>query len=200
MAVKFQTNIPLTLTFPYGDFRETTSQYGQQFQYTVEIAGQRDKLFATPLLHQELQTVGVGPGAVLTVAKVEAEGNRKGWVVQSDEAEEMAASNGKDATAHASTNGTPNTNGLPADSSPIASAKEEASAKEGHHPPTPPDFADMQTLMAECLKASWSAWQGVDDGDFQFASDDVRGVGITLFIECGRKGILPQPVEEGLPF
>ena len=55
MAIKFETNIPLKLLFPYGDFREVSSHYGQQYAYTVEVQGQRDKLFATPILHNKLQ-------------------------------------------------------------------------------------------------------------------------------------------------
>jgi hypothetical protein len=195
MAIKFQTNIPLTLTFPYGDFKEINGQYGQQFLYTVELAGQRDKLFATPLLHQELQAAEVGPGAILTVAKIEAEGNRKGWVVvqpegaeEADEVQEAPGANG----SHRPEKTAP--------SSATALAEPPASAN-GHQPQAGhPDFSDMQSLMGHCLKASWGAWQGVDDGDFEFTSEDVRGVGITLFLECARKNILPQAVEESLPF
>jgi hypothetical protein len=185
MAIKFQTNIPLTLTFPYGDFKEITGQFGQQFLYTVELAGQRDKLFATPLLHQELQAAGVDPGAVLTISKVEAEGNRKSWLVMSEEPEdkESPSANGRDVKLCVSP-----------ESDPTASVN-------GHHASdNRPDFADMQTLMGNCIRASWEAWRSVDDGDFDFKSEDVRGVGITLFLECARKGVLPQPVEEGLPF
>ena len=193
MAIKFQTNIPLTLTFPYGDFKEINGQFGQQFLYTVELAGQRDKLFATPLLHQDLQAAGVGPGAVITISKVEAEGNRKSWVVLPEQAEDegLPHTNGSDATSPVSSNGTSAVNG----SSSVASAKEEHHTPDNRH-----DFSDLQTLMGNCIRASWEAWRSVDDGDFDFRSEDVRGVGITMFLECSRKGILPQAVEEGLPF
>ena len=83
MAVRFGTNVPLTLCFPYGDFMPVQGQYGEQFLYTIELDGQRDKLYATPLLHQELQAAGVEAGGILTITKVEAEGNRKSWIVQS---------------------------------------------------------------------------------------------------------------------
>ena len=192
MAIKFQTNVPLTLTFPFGDFREINGQFGQQFQYTAELAGQRDKLFATPALHQKLQGTGIGPGTVLTVAKIEAEGNRKGWVVVqpegSEEAQEAPGANGTHKPAQAAP-------------PPSSALTEPPAATNGHHPQAGhPDFSDLQTLMGHCLKASWEAWQGVDEGDFEFRSEDVRGVGITLFLECARKGVLPQAVEEGLPF
>ena len=184
MAIKFQTNVPLTLTFPYGDHKEINGPYGQQFQYTVELAGQRDKLFATPALHQKLQAAGIGPGAVLTVAKIEAEGNRKGWVIapENDQEEEPLPANGNDTASHAPINGTAHGNGRSTD------------------PPDGPNFSDLQTLMGNCIRASWEAWRSVDHGDFDFRSEDVRGVGITLFLEASRKGIFAQPVEAGLPF
>jgi hypothetical protein len=42
----------------------------------------------------------------------------------------------------------------------------------------------------------------VDEGDFAFTSEDVRGVGITLFLECSRKGLVPvsSVEEEAVPF
>ena len=82
MAIKFQTNVPQTLVFPWGDFLSVNGQYGEQFLYSVEQDGQRDKLYATPSLHRQLQEAQVGPGCVLTITKVEGEGNRKEWVVE----------------------------------------------------------------------------------------------------------------------
>ena len=48
-----------------------------------------------------------------------------------------------------------------------------------------------------CLKSSWDAWHGLDEG-VSFSSEDVRAVGITLFLECARKGIAPLAIEEEL--
>ncbi len=84
MAIKFQTNVPQKLRFPWGDFLPISGQYGEQFLYTVELSGQRDKLYATPSLHRQLQEVPVGPGSVLTITKVEGEGHRKEWVVAAE--------------------------------------------------------------------------------------------------------------------
>lgn len=35
MAIKFETNLPLRVRFPYGDHKEVNGQYGLQFMYTV---------------------------------------------------------------------------------------------------------------------------------------------------------------------
>ncbi len=177
MAIKFATNVPVTLCFPYGDFKPVNGNYGPQFLYSVEVEGVQDKLYATPALHQELQAAHVGPGASLTITKVEGEGNRKGWLVRS---------NGG--------------NGTPEEDAPSASAASSAPTNGREREPVArPDFAGLELLMNHCLAASWKAWQGLDD-EAQFSSEDVRGVGITLFLECARKGVLPQAVEEGLPF
>ena len=83
MAVRFSTNVPVKVSFPFGDFLDVNGQYGPQHLYTVEGPdGQRDKLYAAPGLHQELQAAGVGPGSVFTITRIEGEGNRKGWLVQ----------------------------------------------------------------------------------------------------------------------
>ena len=39
MAIKFQTNAPRPLCFPYADYLEVNGQYGTQFLYTVEVEG-----------------------------------------------------------------------------------------------------------------------------------------------------------------
>jgi hypothetical protein len=57
MAVKFQNNTAQTFHFPFGDYLEVNGQYGQQYLYTVELEGQRDRLYAPAPLHVLLQEV-----------------------------------------------------------------------------------------------------------------------------------------------
>jgi len=153
--------------------------YGEQFLYTIELDGQRDKLYATPKLHQQLQEAQVGPGSILTVTKVEGEGNRKSWAVAAEEEE--------------STEGKPNgREGEKAPASPPASGNGQPSLDR-------PVFASLELLMDRCLRASWDAWCALEEGP-AFSSEDVRNVGITLFLECARKGIVPQVAEESVPF
>ena len=199
MAVRFSTNVAMKFVFPFGDYMDVNGQYGPQFMYTVENPeGQRDKLYAAPGLHQELQAAGMGPGSVFTITKVEGEGNRKGWLVQ------PAEPNGQPAEWEPEPE--PAAAG-PADAPP-ASAEVSAPATPppsgNGHPlaePRAPGFAALQLLMNNALQASWLAWNGLDEGA-QFSGEDVRAVGITLFLECARKGIIPQPEEAGqdLPF
>jgi len=178
MAVKFQNNSPVTLVFPYGDFMEVNGQYGQQFLYTVEIEGQRDRLYATPKLHHQLQEVGIAPGDIITIAKNQGQGNRFNWIIQSNGGNGLLE---EDTTSPAST-------------SPQASSNSRSPA---------PDFSTMRELVTACLQASSAAWHGLE-GESEFTSRDVRKLGISLFIECCRKGILPhdkeEESEEDIPF
>ncbi len=187
MAVKFKIDTPQTLVFPFGDFMDVNGQYGAQFMYTVALAdGQRDKLYATPKLHQQLQDAGVGQGSVLTIAKVEGEGNRMEWVVKAEEEESIEES-------------TEGNNGRPVERAPEPEPASEPAPTNGKPSQAKPTFAGLERLMANSLKASWASWCALEDGP-AFSGEDVRAVAITLFIECARKGIALQPAAEEVPF
>lgn len=84
--VKFKTNIPIVMRFPFGDGKEFKSQlYDKpEYLYTVEIDNEKHSLFASEKLHEMLLAAdGFGKGAVVQIAKVEAEkGNHKDWEVE----------------------------------------------------------------------------------------------------------------------
>ena len=215
MAIKFKSNVPQKLTFPWGDFLAVNGQYGEQFLYTVEASGQRDKLYATPSLHRQLQDAPVGPGGVLTITKVEGEGHRKEWIVAAEagpeagpepEAEAERAEeaewrpvegkrNGKGQPA--TTEGKPN--GHPMEGAPAAPA--QSPSGNGKLSPEGRSFASLEQVMNACLQASWAAWCALEEGP-AFSGEDVRAVAITLFLECARKGIVlqPEPAGEEVPF
>ena len=181
MAIKFETNIPVKLLFPYGDFREVSSHYGQQFAYTVEAQGQRDKLFATPGLHHKLQEAGVRAGSEFTITKIEIEGNRKDWRIEGEEAPAPVAA----VQQQAQTTGKAGNNG-------------NGTMPKNGYAPESPGFQDLKQAMQHCLNAAYGVCEGLEV-DLPFTTEDVRALGITLFLECSRKGILPQETE-GLPF
>ena len=158
MAVKFAINVPLQVVFPYGDFLDVDGHYGPQFLYTVEIEDQRDKLYATPALHEQLQERGVGAGERLVITKVELEGNRKGWDIRVAEVDE----------------------------------KEEAPSNGRAEIPEP-DFDSLVELMETSLQISMKTWQALGG---TCTSEDVRAVGISLFLEGCRKGFLPTAMPE----
>ena len=188
MAIKFDTNIPLMLRFPYGDHKEINGQYGLQYMYTAEVDGLRDRLYATPGLHHKLQDAGVKAGATITITKIEVEGNRKDWRV------EVQGQNGKavlPAVAQPLNGEVLVPNGHP--DAPVPDSGSEQPALES------PEFEQLRQSLQHCLSASYGAWERLE-GEVPYTSEDVRAVGITLFLECSRKGIVPVVVEEGLPF
>jgi len=172
MAIKIGTNAPRTLCFPYGDFMEVNGQFGPQFLYTVEEEGERDKLYATPNLHDQLQAAGMAPGSVLTITKMEGEGNRKSWLVDSGGG-----------------NGHPD---FPPQELPAAA---EPPPSNGQERPNIPDFAGIQMLANHCLQTSWNAWNRLEGGEAIFTSEDVCKLSISVFIECCRKHITPPLAE-----
>ena len=212
MAIKFQTNVPQKLRFPWGDFLPISGQYGEQFLYTVELSGQRDKLYATPSLHRQLQDVPVGPGCVLTITKVEGEGHRKEWVVAAEAGPEAEPEAGPEPEPEAEgrpmegkRNGQPakaeaKPNGHLVESAPARPAPSASGNGNGKSSPEGLYFASLEQLMNACLQASWAAWCALEEGP-AFSGEDVRAVAITLFLECARKGLVlpPVPAEEELP-
>jgi len=53
--------------------------------------------------------------------------------------------------------------------------------------------------MQYCLATAFEVWEGLPV-DIPFTAEDVRTVEITLFLEGSRRGVVPQAVEQGLPF
>lgn len=194
MAIKFETNIPLTLRFPYGDAKEVNGQYGLQFMYTVEVEGLRDRLYATPGLHHKLQEAGIRAGVVVTITKIEVEGNRKDWRV------EIPGRNGLavlPASKHL------NGEAAAANGHPTGHQDEPEGETEGERPALETaEFEQLRRTLQHCLSASYGAWEKLE-AELPYTSEDVRAVGITLFLECARKGIVPTAKaeeEEGVPF
>ena len=226
MAIRF-TNVPLTVTFPFGDSKQVQGQYGVQHMYTVEVDGRRDWLYASPVLHLKLQAAGLGPGQVATITKATGEGNRVEWRVEMQPKEYApqfgpAGGNGKGQAAdqvRTPAQEKPPANGTPQLASgagarapalgagtrqPAAAVPVPGNRRSAQAPPTPvsepsPDFVALTQGMQYCLTTAFEVWEGMPV-DIPFTAEDVRTVGITLFLECSRKGVVPQVVEEGVPF
>ena len=149
---------------------------------TLQAQGQRDKLFATAGLHHKLQEAGVRAGAEFTITKIEIEGNRKDWRIEGEEAPAPVATVQQGAQQQAQATGKAGSNGH--------------ARKNGHTESA--DFQGLKQAMQLCLNAAYGVCEGLEV-DLPFTTEDVRALGITLFLECSRKGIQPQE-SEGLPF
>ena len=69
--LKPDINVPVTLTVPFGDYKELEGQYGTQFMYTVQVDGLPHTLFADVKLHQAMLTAGLAPGGTMTITKTQ---------------------------------------------------------------------------------------------------------------------------------
>ena len=78
-------------------------------------------------------------------------------------------------------------------------ATNEATQPKNGHAQESAGFQDLKQAMQLCLNAAYGVCEGLEV-DLPFTTEDVRALGITLFLECSRKGILPQETAEGLPF
>ena len=79
--VKFQTNIPVMVTFPFGDFKPVDGNYGTQYRYNVDVDGVRSTIFASNTLHEKLLNLGDLKGQTIRICKVELPGGKSGWQV-----------------------------------------------------------------------------------------------------------------------
>ena len=69
--LKPDINVPVTLTVPFGDYKEIEGQYGTQFMYNVQVDGETQTLFADVKLHQAMLTAGLAPGVTMTITKTQ---------------------------------------------------------------------------------------------------------------------------------
>ena len=79
--LQFAPNMPVQVYFPYGDYKIIPSQnkdWPESYKYNVEVNDEKHTLFATFLLHRELQIRSIGPQCYVLITKaVELDENNK---------------------------------------------------------------------------------------------------------------------------
>jgi hypothetical protein len=73
-----KTNIPIVLTFPYGDARMVPSKnanWAPSYLYTVEVGGTTHAWFASEYVHDLLVDAGIGKGGIASILKGEGKGS-----------------------------------------------------------------------------------------------------------------------------
>ena len=189
MAIKFQTNIPQRLAFPFGDFKEVEGQYGLQYMYSVDVDGDRaarEKLYASEALHALLQSVypdDAMRGQLLDICKREGDKGRNYWDVESDgqlvassatpAAEEPAAPARAAAPTRPATT-VPARPAAPAQapapravaSAPTAAPQaatqpQAATAIQGAlpHPAPKPGYQNLRHLLNQCVEDAIGIWE-----------------------------------------
>lgn len=173
MALKFQTNIPIEVTFPYGDAKEVEGNYGPQFMYSVSVEGENDRLYATPTLHGRLVEAGIGPQATFTIEKSE-EGNRTIWLIDGKSTANGAKEKPRDRDGKVG----------PLASTVQATAQATSQPAKGALLP-----GDVKSHALQCLAIATSAWTINEEAyGLEFEATNVQGLASTIFIQTFVKG------------
>lgn len=179
--LKFQTNVPQTVIFPFGDWRESTGQYGTDYLYSVTVAGQRVPLYATAALHDRLQQVGTPKGVTLQISKIEVDETRKGWRIADAQGNELYSDATPPQPTPAEAPPPPKPNGNPVDPTPVHAATNA-------NPNLTLD--DLAALMGGCMERALTLWTALEpDADLPWTPENIQATANTLFIEANRRGI-----------
>jgi hypothetical protein len=182
--IKFQTNIPQKLRFPFGDFKEKEGNYGIQYQYACQPAGagmedDLDVLFATKILHEMLIDAGLTRGSIFTICKIEKDG-RSSWTIEGgiDGGAAVEQIAGQNAPPQA-----PPANGAP----PMPLTPSRLPGK--------PSLYQLSSLMGHCLSESHRLW-----ADMSVAHDagHIQASANTLFIQASKERLWEQVTESAV--
>lgn len=169
MALRIQTDSPVAVKFPYGDFKEKPNDFNgrrtMQYLYTVEVNGAKDYLYTEKDLHDLLQGAGVRKGSCFTITRTK-EGKQVVWKVE---------------PAGASPSSAPSNGDLPGPQGQETPASSGSEALAG----------GLFGLAARCLRESLRAWRWLGEN---FTADNVQATANTLFIACSDRGIVLPPV------
>jgi hypothetical protein len=195
--LRFDTNVPVEVALRYGDGKPVEGRYGDQVMYSLE----GDQImYVPPIVERRIQGLQIEKGERFEICKAEVKkGNRRSieWrVCRIDPPAEQtpqqpvvrpaaaasvpdyqyAANNGNGNTngkVNGHVNGAAKTNGVPARLEPRGSC-----------------FSDMdQTLKAavEIAQAA-EAHATARNYSLRFTSEDIRAIGLSLFIQTAREG------------
>ena len=182
--IKFQTNIPQKLRFPFGDFKEKEGNYGIQYQYACQPAGagmedDLDVLFATKTLHEMLIDAGLTRGSIFTICKIEKDG-RSSWTIEGGidggaAVEQIATENAPPQA--------PPVNGAPV--MPLTPSRL----------PGKPSLYQLSSLMGHCLSESHRLWADMS------VEHDATHIGTSahcLFIQASKERLWEQVTESAV--
>lgn len=171
--VKFRTNIPITMTLPYGDAKTVPSKYeGQtQYLYTVEIDGDSHALFAPERLHEQLAEVG--KGGVAKVTKAEHEG-KNGQTYQQFEVEILER--GKPVQSKGSTGGAESSAAAPQQGGQGSRPREGGQER----------LTMLSAAYAACIDEARGVWLNATGA--QAENETIHSTAAALFIGLTREG------------
>ena len=199
-TLRFQTNIPELVALAFDGGLKVEGRYGDQVMFTL----QDDRvMYVPPIVEEHIRKLGIRKGEEFRVTKRETkEGNRRSiqWAVERapepaspapvkarGEAVQEAAVVPTPATAQSTTNG----NGKPP--APPASVPVAGQPSELPHTPLPYTATGagqfLLSALVNTIDICEAAQKYANTKGFaiQFASEDVRALAITAFIQHSRE-------------
>ena len=168
--LKPDINVPVTLTVPFGDYKELEGQYGTQFMYNVQVDGETQTLFADVKLHQAMLTAGLAPGVTMTITKTQ-------------ESFETAAGEQRRANVWSISGGS---------GTPTAATALAAPAPTAAPTPTPPAGNAREVWVAQvhhfkrCIAQAEKAYTDLGYTVDKSSPDSINSAAATLFIQSSK--------------
>ncbi len=203
--LRFTTNVPEEVTLRSTSGKRVEGRYGEQMMYNLFD----DRIMFVPLIVADrIRELDIGPGEAFEVCKAEArEGNRKWieWRVRKyDQPQQPPTSpNGSAAAApapsnaqeqrNASTNGSTNGHGHSGPGQNGHSQGQYEAGPDGTILPVPITGRGV-TVMEVAMNAAAEVAQRVESRaairnySLHFTSEDIRAIGLTMFIQASRDG------------
>ena len=190
--IRFTTNRPVEVAFRRGGGKRVSGDYGPQMMYTLTD----ERVMYVPLIVADrIQELGIGHGEPFEICKAEVrDGNRRSIEWRVSRAEQPPQ---PDASPNA-----------PAAVSVVSKVEDPPNGNRNGHPNGAPRFevawdgtllpvpvtGTAVTVMETALNAALDIAQrverraGVNRRGLQFTSDDIRAIGLTMFIQAMRDG------------
>jgi len=195
--LRFDTNVPVEVALRFGDGKHVEGRYGDQVMYSLE---DERIIYVPPIVERRIQELQIGKGERFEICKAEVKkGNRRSieWQVsrvdptpqhvpQQPVVRPAAAVSAPDYQS-TSNNGNGSTNGKP-------NGHANGVAKPNGVPTMEVTSANSFSDMDQTLRAAVEIAQRAEahatalNYSLRFTSEDVRCIGLSLFIQRTREG------------
>lgn len=178
--VEFPTNVAVPVALAYTNGKDVEGRYGDQVYYT--LVGDR-VMYVPPIVRKQIEELGIQKGQEFTIIKCERKnGTRRSieWIVDaSSDAAEPPPPEPASVSRPASRNGNGQQNG--GTPPPVADQRDCLGTAAGQSLMRALKGAVDIAVATEryAAEAGWS---------LRFSSEDVRAIGLTVFIQHARDG------------
>ena len=189
--LRFNTNTPVEIALRRDDGKRVEGRYGEQIMYTLE--GDR-VMYVPPLVAQRIRELGIRPREIFEICKAELREENKRWIEwrvrRIEEPRQPASSpNSPEAAVEVPSNAQNHRNGsIHEKSRPL----DLQAAPDGTLLPVPVTGAGI-TAMELAMSGAAEVAQRVESRarmrnySIQFTSEDIRAIGLTMFIQAMRE-------------